>query len=1176
MKRFTKVLSLFLAFIMLVSLLPLAAFAGNLDNESHIVQFKLNYNGAKKLAAQKVSDGECAVEPEDAVRTGWILEYWYQKTDSGIQKYDFSKPVTEDLTLYARWKEDITYWGPIWNRNIQRAISAENNDDDTEETQYSVTFEANGDNVNNLPAAQYVSEGNCAEEPDAPTREGYLFLGWSAETNGILYNFDTEVTGDITLYALWAKIGDSSSAGSENGGSSVYSITGLTVQEDSVSVTANAVEECRLVVVFYADDDEMNTVLATAAAVVPAGIQMEAVEAQITDSLPEYFIAVAQLFDSKNEALCNTYTCIEYTRSYEEYAAKTIHDFPGKTVLNFDESSDNNFGVLAEGIVEINSGYTENVLLESSDDQYVLKNPSHNVLSLNSGDKVLITDIDSTVYLFKIASVSYNDSTVIFTVDTDNTLVEFYDYLKVDKSIYAIKEQDTPQTFERTLRLTIGENENITQSIELAIPEIKLGMTTFNFGGKATLKSSLIIQYDVVLFGENYFRFDLVNNLTGEIKAEVSLEAGNENDPKLTEPFGKEIALGRYDLPFGIPALTATAQPVMVLTIESKAYLKGTITFNHDSGFKYNTTDGYQAVDNKFTDADVNVGGEIKIAVGPRIDIGLAFLGTVFEAKAGIQLLGVFKGEAIIPFAEGGYEIHCCNVCVDGSIDVTFGVDFKLDYGITKELSGTALKIDLVKYTWHIWDFYVSLLNEPDSIFKGEVTFGIGECPNNKYLTHFSVVDDHGNKINNITVEIKDHENNPLFADNTPCEIYLIGGNYSAFVIYNAETYTKEFEITKGNEKIIIYVGENINDPFTPSDPSDEETTVWDGSIASGFAGGSGTEDDPYIIEKAAQLAYLSSSVNAVYKGNTYEGKFITLVNDIYLNDLAGWENWDDNRPENIWTPIGNGSKAFKGTFDGDNHIIYGMYTKYGLDYQGVFGHIEGNIKNLGIKQSYAEGHDYTGAIAGYAFASTISNCYNEGYVEAHRYVGGIVGGTAETEITYSRNIGTIYGGSYVGGIVGRLQVSEISRCFNTGNIFHTASASDSTYYVGGICGWAMNSDINNCYNSRYIRSTHSNTYVGGIAGGLSNSSIRNSYNDCTGAWESLYTGVVGAGSDKNSIINVYYHSAVNDVGGGTRIDLEDFDKIDSFAGFDFENIWTINPTASYAYPTLINNPHVE
>lgn len=154
MKRFTKVLSMFLAFIMLASLLPLAAFAGNLDNESHIVQFKLNYNGAKKLAAQKVSDGECAVEPEDAVRTGWILEYWYQKTDSGIRKYDFSKPVTEDMTLYARWKEDITYWGPIWSRNIQNAISAGDTAGDTEEGLYTVTFEANGDNVSNLPAVQ--------------------------------------------------------------------------------------------------------------------------------------------------------------------------------------------------------------------------------------------------------------------------------------------------------------------------------------------------------------------------------------------------------------------------------------------------------------------------------------------------------------------------------------------------------------------------------------------------------------------------------------------------------------------------------------------------------------------------------------------------------------------------------------------------------------------------------------------------------------------------------------------------------------------------------------------------------------------------------------------------------------------------------------------------------------
>ncbi|MBO6062007.1 MAG: hypothetical protein J6P98_07870, partial [Clostridia bacterium] len=49
---------------------------------------------------------------------------------------------------------------------------------------------------------------------------------------------------------------------------------------------------------------------------------------------------------------------------------------------------------------------------------------------------------------------------------------------------------------------------------------------------------------------------------------------------------------------------------------------------------------------------------------------------------------------------------------------------------------------------------------------------------------------------------------------------------------------------------------------------------VWDGSVSKGFAGGSGTASDPYVISNASQLAYLSSSVAS---GTTYYNKYIVL-----------------------------------------------------------------------------------------------------------------------------------------------------------------------------------------------------------------------------------------------------------------------------------------------------------
>ena len=68
-----------------------------------------------------------------------------------------------------------------------------------------------------------------------------------------------------------------------------------------------------------------------------------------------------------------------------------------------------------------------------------------------------------------------------------------------------------------------------------------------------------------------------------------------------------------------------------------------------------------------------------------------------------------------------------------------------------------------------------------------------------------------------------------------------------------------------------------------------KRSAIWDGSIAAGFAGGSGTEDDPYLISNGSELAYLAQQVNS---GNSYENVHFKLTNDIYLNDTTDWELW--------------------------------------------------------------------------------------------------------------------------------------------------------------------------------------------------------------------------------------------------------------------------------------------
>ncbi|MCR5353663.1 MAG: hypothetical protein K6D98_05090, partial [Clostridiales bacterium] len=130
---------------------------------------------------------------------------------------------------------------------------------------------------------------------------------------------------------------------------------------------------------------------------------------------------------------------------------------------------------------------------------------------------------------------------------------------------------------------------------------------------------------------------------------------------------------------------------------------------------------------------------------------------------------------------------------------------------------------------------------------------------------------------------------------------------------------------------------------------------VWNGSVASGFEGGNGTNDDPYIIKTAEQLAYLSV---AVKNGKNYSGKFIKLANDIVLNEEKMFA-YDKNgvitgaakgKTPNEWTAIGNSEYYFSGTFDGDGHEIKGIYiNKSNKDYLGLFGYCQkATIKNVG------------------------------------------------------------------------------------------------------------------------------------------------------------------------------------------------------------------------------------
>ncbi len=218
----------------------------------------------------------------------------------------------------------------------------------------------------------------------------------------------------------------------------------------------------------------------------------------------------------------------------------------------------------------------------------------------------------------------------------------------------------------------------------------------------------------------------------------------------------------------------------------------------------------------------------------------------------------------------------------------------------------------------------------------------------------------------------------------------------------------------------------------------------WNGTdVATSFAGGTGTEADPYTINTAAQLAFLATPEQSAASS----GKFYKLTNDINLGDFQ-------------WTPIGvNSSSAFAGSFDGDGHTVSGLkYEPSGnADEAGLFGHALGAvIKNVTVTGSKISGR-YAGAIAGRAFGDTqIINCHGKIDWIDGVCIGGIAGRlakegglilycTSESTIKQTASINT-GADHFVGGIAGVL-IGSMRYCVNKGDVIgaYAGNAGDIT-----------------------------------------------------------------------------------------------------------------------------------
>ena len=241
------------------------------------------------------------------------------------------------------------------------------------------------------------------------------------------------------------------------------------------------------------------------------------------------------------------------------------------------------------------------------------------------------------------------------------------------------------------------------------------------------------------------------------------------------------------------------------------------------------------------------------------------------------------------------------------------------------------------------------------------------------------------------------------------------------------------------------------------------------------------TADRAYAIANASQLAELAKRINGDDTDN-WNTKFYKLTADI---DLAAAKICGDattmGGAAKSWTPIGNYSKEFKGTFDGSGHTVKGLYINATTGVQGLFGVLNAAT----VKDVKIDGGDITssagggcGGVAAVANNSSILGCSYVGQINANKnaFTGGIAGDVTSAFIAGCSHEGNIESKSCIGGIVGRSAEVYIVGCRNNGNLEITGLG----WAIGGIIGITGNSnEINGCCSAGNVKGDTKGGIVG-------------------------------------------------------------------------------------------------
>jgi len=362
------------------------------------------------------------------------------------------------------------------------------------------------------------------------------------------------------------------------------------------------------------------------------------------------------------------------------------------------------------------------------------------------------------------------------------------------------------------------------------------------------------------------------------------------------------------------------------------------------------------------------------------------------------------------------------------------------------------------------------------------------------------------------------------------------------------------------------------------------------------FAGGTGTQDDPYMVATADHLNNVRDHL----------GSYFEQIRDIDL-DVAPYNTGSGWNPIGYYTGDGSANNLpFTGVYDGNGFAISNLHiNRAGYSFNGLFRNtLNATLSNMDLTNCSVFGAYYDGGLVAVADSTIISNCHVTGTISVQNTDGLLAGRIRNSGVTDCTSRGSLTSVCWdSGGLIGRAENSSLLRCYAgvtvsgsgwTGGLLGFGTSSTVSYCwsnsnvtgtteeAGGLIGELYNSF---CYDSFSTGNVNGYSIVGGFCGRAYNTTLTNCYS--TGH-VNLGGGFVqtlqspGGELARSVITNCYWDtqtSGTTTSAGGTGLTTAELAfpySVASYVGWDFTSAWVADSTSmvNNGYPYLKELPN--